>query len=373
VAGVVAGLTGIALFVVWAIDGNHDGVGMVGYVSRLVVFLVLGGLIGRFARARAELDVRSRLLFDLSPDLMGTLDTHGSVVTVNDAWRVAAGGATDPAMVTPDWGLELPAPGAAVVFEQGIHAVAHGQRTIEWFVRRDPRRPLLYVVGRDVTERSEQAAHVRQLLGSVQDARASERARVASELHDFVLQHLLVALMHLERDQVSTAAASPVSADTFVRQAIGALRRVVDGIQPLDLQYLSCATVLDRAAIAVEEEWGVEIARTIEVVSSVDEERQLLLYRFVGEALRNAAKHAKADAIQLDAVECDGWISISINDDGVGMPDPVSVSDALAPQFGTGFNLLLEHVLATGGSCDIQSVPGSGTSVGVRIPLTAPD
>jgi signal transduction histidine kinase len=362
--GIAGGLVAFAFYAVWAHGSPHVVQGVTVYVSRLVVFLILGGFVGYYARARAELDVRSRLLFDLSPDLMGSLDLDGRVVTANDAWRSATGRITGSAPLLPDWRLELPAGQRSTAFEEML-TFADGQiRHIEWYVQRDPHRDLLYVVGRDVSERIAREAHVRELLTALQNARTTERARLASELHDFVLQQLLVALMHAERG----VSKEMVNVDRFVRAAIAALRRTIDGIEPLELQHLGLAKVLDRAATTVEDEWGIDVEHDIDVVGVIDHDLTMLAYRLAGEALRNAAKHAEADNVRLIARERGGMLHLCIEDDGCGLAEDVEVKDALVPQYGTGFNLLLEQVLTNGGSSTISSVPGRGTTVRIQLP-----
>lgn len=368
IVGLAAGVVGFGLFVVWTRGTAEVDADAIAYSSRLVVFLVLGGAIGYFARARAELDTRSRLLFDLSPDFMGTLDARGHVISANEAWRSAAGHSHRDTIV-PGWEDRLPVDDRPARFEETLDGPTSDRQTIEWYVRRDPRGGLLYVVGRDVTDRIEREAHVHELLAAVQDARASERASIASDLHDFVLQHLLVTLMHVEHADTNGLE----QVDRFVRSAIASLRGVIDGILPLDFQHLDTATVLDRAATAVEHEWGITVERSIRIHGAVDQESKLLAFRLVGEALRNAAKHSGVESVTLEAVDSGGRLAVQVADGGCGLAQAVDVSDSLVPLYGTGFNLLIEHALASGGHTRITSSPGHGTTVAVEFPLERTD
>jgi len=83
-------------------------------------------------------------------------------------------------------------------------------------------------------------------------------------------------------------------------------------------------------------------------------------YYVVSEALTNAAKHARANFIEVQVVESDGFVDLSIRDDGVGGADA---------QGGSGLLGLRDRVEALGGRVDVTSPPGEGTTVRVTIPM----
>ena len=128
--------------------------------------------------------------------------------------------------------------------------------------------------------------------------------------------------------------------------------------------------VLERSADAIAAEWDIEVARSIDVGPEVVLEPELLvlMYRTVCEALRNAAKHADATTYSLAASHEDGWLVVTVRDDGRGFTPAITARDRLVPEVGTGFNLLLEHVRASGGTTLLASEPGSGTAVEIRLP-----
>lgn len=82
-------------------------------------------------------------------------------------------------------------------------------------------------------------------------------------------------------------------------------------------------------------------------------------YFVAAEALTNVAKYAAASAIQLSAVESDGWLHLTIADDGIGGADP---------ERGSGLRGLLDRVAAVGGRMSIDSLSGSGTRLVADIP-----
>jgi signal transduction histidine kinase len=86
----------------------------------------------------------------------------------------------------------------------------------------------------------------------------------------------------------------------------------------------------------------------------------LLAYFLVSEALTNAIKHSGAERAEVRAQVEEGVLRVEVRDDGLGGADPGQ---------GSGLTGLRDRVEALGGTIEIASPPGSGTSVLVEIPL----
>ena len=80
----------------------------------------------------------------------------------------------------------------------------------------------------------------------------------------------------------------------------------------------------------------------------------------MSEALTNAAKHANASRVDIEAAVQDSSLRLSIRDDGIGGADPT---------VGSGLIGLRDRVEALGGSIEINGQPGQGTHVAVQLPL----
>src|SRR5438067_1173236 len=91
------------------------------------------------------------------------------------------------------------------------------------------------------------------------------------------------------------------------------------------------------------------------------------LYRIVQEALNNAVKHAAAKNIWVRARKEHHGLCCSIRDDGVGF-DPHQVQTA-SHRNGLGLVAMQERVSAIGGTLQIESRPGHGTELSIRLPL----
>jgi signal transduction histidine kinase len=87
------------------------------------------------------------------------------------------------------------------------------------------------------------------------------------------------------------------------------------------------------------------------------------LYRIVQEGLTNVAKHARARTVDVVLEAGDGFVRVSVTDDGVGF------DTAAAGPEGFGVAGIKERVELLGGTCCVESVVGRGTTLDVRVPI----
>ena len=92
-----------------------------------------------------------------------------------------------------------------------------------------------------------------------------------------------------------------------------------------------------------------------------------MLFRIAQEALTNAAKHAGAERVTIELVEEADGLRLAVDDDGVGF-DPASVPSSDAGD-GVGLRGMRDRVDLFGGTLDLDSAPGRGTSIQVIMPL----
>jgi signal transduction histidine kinase len=138
--------------------------------------------------------------------------------------------------------------------------------------------------------------------------------------------------------------------------ALDDLRELSRGIHPAILSEGGLVPALKalarRSAVPVELHLSVDerLADHVEVGA----------YYVVSEALTNAAKHARASIVEVNAHVHDGRLQLTIGDDGVGGADPAR---------GSGLTGLADRVAALGGTIAITSPPGRGTSLRVELPV----
>jgi signal transduction histidine kinase len=91
-----------------------------------------------------------------------------------------------------------------------------------------------------------------------------------------------------------------------------------------------------------------------------EEPVEVTAYYVVSEALANTAKHARASRADVSARQRDGWLELTVSDDGRGGADTAG---------GSGLTGLVDRVEAIGGIIQIDSPPGLGTAVRVKLPV----
>jgi signal transduction histidine kinase len=187
------------------------------------------------------------------------------------------------------------------------------------------------------------------------------RRRIERDLHDGTQQRLVSLGLELRaaeamappeltelRSQLSQTAQG-------LAGAIEELQEISRGIHPAILSKgglgPALGTLARRSAIAVELE--------VDADRRLSEPIEAAAYYVVSEALTNAAKHSGASAVHVSVAGRDGFVHVSIRDDGVG---------GAVPARGSGLIGLKDRVEALGGEIEIESPPGGGTSLHVRIP-----
>jgi signal transduction histidine kinase len=97
---------------------------------------------------------------------------------------------------------------------------------------------------------------------------------------------------------------------------------------------------------------------------------ELHLFRIVQEAVNNIEKHAKAKSVKLQLRFQGEAAVLKIQDDGEGF-DPKTLRAVKKIRHGLGLTNMRERALSLGGTYEIKSAPGRGTSIVVRVPLSA--
>ena len=193
------------------------------------------------------------------------------------------------------------------------------------------------------------------------EAADAARRRIERDLHDGAQQQLVAAALdltlmdqQLERDPAAARtvlARARAQLDNGLRE----LRDLARGIHPSVLTDRGLAVALEglvkRAPMPVE--------LSVAVPDRLDQAIEAAAYFLVSEAITNAAKHARAAAVNVDVMATDDTVVVTIADDGVG--------GASAGQ-GSGLSGLVDRVEAVGGRLEITSPPREGTRLVARLP-----
>jgi signal transduction histidine kinase len=200
-----------------------------------------------------------------------------------------------------------------------------------------------------------------------------ERARLARDLHDEFGQNLTACrllLTQLTGGEASGHAAALQRLDDLTNQMAKDLHRVSIGLRPTALDDLGLATVLEGYLGEWSSMTNIPVSVHIgELSRRLPSETATAVYRIIQEALTNVAKHARAQTVSVIVEQKDGTLSAIVEDDGVGFD--LEASAASPRGSGLGLRGMHERAVLTHGELQIESAPGQGTSVYLRINVEA--
>jgi signal transduction histidine kinase len=199
-----------------------------------------------------------------------------------------------------------------------------------------------------------------------------ERERLARELHDSVTQSLYSVTLLAEAGQRLAGAGDLDRVQGYLdrlgeisQQALKEMRLLVYELRPLVLRREGLVGALQLRLDAVEKRAGVDarllVAGEIELPAPVEE----ALYRIAQEALNNALKHAAPTAVTVNVQRDGEQVMLEVTDDGRGF-DPTATTNA----GGMGLVSMEERMERLGGTLEIASRPGEGTTVRVTLEVT---
>lgn len=222
----------------------------------------------------------------------------------------------------------------------------------------------------------QQTQQMRQLLlHQLLTTQEDERRQIARELHDQLGQDLTALLLEikaLERAAVAgTAVANRVTQVQQVALQISAeVRTLALQLHPPALEHLGLLATL----ASYVEEWSARALIPVEVhTTGLDGVRlppqlEIALYRLVQECLTNILKHAQATDVSLIIERHANLVQLTVEDDGVGF-DVAAAQQGAHTARRLGLIGMQERVAQLGGTWSIESEPGRGTTIIVRIPL----
>jgi len=240
-------------------------------------------------------------------------------------------------------------------------------------VEMPPSEPLEGASAKLVADLAGQAGLVLRNAALVEDLKASRKRLVAAQdeerrklernIHDGAQQQLVALTVQLrlmeqqiERDPASAkAAAARLRGDATA--ALEDLRDLARGIYPPLLADKGLAAALEAQARKAPLPVGVEA----DGIDRFPQEAESAVYFSCLEALQNVAKYAGASHATVRLSNGPGGLRFEVSDDGRGF-------DPAATGYGTGLQGIADRLAALGGSLDVTSRPGAGTTITGRLP-----
>lgn len=229
----------------------------------------------------------------------------------------------------------------------------------------------------EVGERRSAEERVKDLLRVIINAQETERHRISRELHDHLGQLLTALRLNLESLKRRSNETSSNMGDG-IEQAQMVAEQLDEGVdflawelRPTALDDLGLTAALSNYVAEWSKHFNVqaEFHGGFSGWLRLAPEVEINLYRIAQEALNNIAKHARAKQVNVLLERRDHSLALIIEDDGHGF-DTDEVSARRQTGRGLGLIGMSERAALIGGTVEIESSPGSGTTVFVRVPLS---
>jgi len=194
------------------------------------------------------------------------------------------------------------------------------------------------------------------------DARAAERARIAREIHDAISQHLFGLRMiaaGMRRADPGNQHARTI--ERISEEALRDMQALLIELHPASLDGAGLAPALQEICTAYQHRLGVTVDASLDDVT-VPAPVEHALLRITQEACANAVRHGHARQLTVSMTRQDGHIELAIRDAGTGF-------DPAAPHAGSGLAHIRDRVAELGGTVDVDSAPGRGAALTVRVPV----
>jgi signal transduction histidine kinase len=349
--------------------------------KRATPYQALSDFAGRMGGTYAAEDILPRMARVLAE---GT-GADRAVVWLKDGAELVAGAC---------WPADARPPGRAALRDGEVPAIAgagrvalvsyQGETLGALSVSKRPGETLTPVEGKLMSDLAAQAGLVMRNIGLTEQLRArltelqasrlrivaaqdDQRRRIERDIHDGAQQQLQAIAATLAaaesvagRDEGrERALVAQLKAETS--DALETLRELARGIYPplLAEQGLTAAvtTQASKAPVPVEVDAGG--------LGRYPAEIETAIYFCCVEALQNATRYAPGSAVRVSLAEDGGQVLFTITDEGPGF-DPAATA---APAAGSGMRNMSDRLAALGGSCQVDSRPGRGTTVAGRIGL----
>lgn len=232
-------------------------------------------------------------------------------------------------------------------------------------------------IARDVTEERRLQHSLRYYLQAILRAQEDERKRIARELHDEIVQSLLLLIRRLDSIISQSSEKKPSKS---MREQLEELRglavsacdelwRYAHDLRPRILDDMGLLAGLEYLADEARKDDGVDVRVQVKgTMSEMTGEAQLVMFRIAQEALNNVRRYAEASEVLVQLEFQETKVGLTLTDNGNGFVVPTQIDD-FTSMGRLGLRGMYERARLLGGSLDIQSELGKGTKVAVEIPL----
>ena len=206
----------------------------------------------------------------------------------------------------------------------------------------------------------------REALSRALEGQEQERRRLGAELHDEAAQALALILMGIRSAEASKSEDERAAATAHLKEVaeatLGNVRRLSHQLRPPTLTSHGLASAISMVAEQITGP-GLEVTTESTLRERLDPQVETSLFRMVQEALANVVRHAHASMASVLVARQERSVVVVVEDDGVGFDVEKVGVDCL------GLVGMRERLELIGGVLEIESIPGTGTTVRARVPV----
>ena len=211
--------------------------------------------------------------------------------------------------------------------------------------------------------------HQKELLYATINSQEEERKRIGSDLHDEVGSALSTLRMYIQKFTEENEAAKSTEFGTKSKSMIDSIitntRNISHDLSPITGGAYSIMDALEDLCSQVNLSGKPEISLSVsgdDVLSNLDPNHALALYRVIRELIKNTITHAQANSIMIDITDENRNLVIMYKDDGKGM-------EKSSVQKGMGLNNIESRLSLIGASNTINTAPGKGFEISIYVPV----
>jgi signal transduction histidine kinase len=194
-------------------------------------------------------------------------------------------------------------------------------------------------------------------------AQETERAQIAQELHDDICQRMLLLTIELDSLSRATAPQAPAREALRLTQDLAtSLHELSHRLYPAKLRLIGLVSALDHLCAELSHAGATVSFVHRDVPPTLPPEVMLCVFRVVQEALHNAFKYSGAKDLSVRLSGGSSGLTVVVTDDGAGF----DVNEAWGK--GVGLGSMVERLEAIGGTLQIRSNHGGGSSLTASIP-----
>ena len=338
----------------------------------------LGGVVRDTRGTGVRLGAMARALISGQP--AGGIPIEDAPLVPLFDWRQMRRWGVSASRLPPDAVIRFQPPPAWELYRSEIIVIVTtlaGQAVLiaALLVQRKRRRRAEETVRRRETALRMSYVRIRRLAGRLIDAQEQARAEIARELHDDVGQRLVGCFMDVGTLRRASGSIQDVRSQmTFARfeeqasTVLRGIRRLAHDLHPASLRLLGLAPALEAHCAEIEQRHGVSVLVTPALDgAALRPDVALCLFRIAQEALRNAVVHGRAQSVRVLVTWTPQHVELLVDDDGCGF----DIDRARRGSRGLGLVSMEERAHAAGGELHVETRPGVGATIRVRIPAVA--